>query len=179
MVVRKAAMNLKKYYPFIVPTIALLLVIFLAFRWYNLRTQRDDSSGQTQVEIENLTEEEVDIVQGADDVSTVPLESEGEQIVSGRVRYTIQDERVLLNVSAELEQQEANTYQVWIRPEGQDDAQKALILDYGKGGYIGSAALSTEKLPLEIIISEEMNAEDEQVEIPLLRGVVEDITDDE
>jgi hypothetical protein len=172
-------MNFKKYYPFIVPTIALLLVIFLAFRWYNLRTQRDEGGDQTQVEIENLTEEEVDIVQGTDDVSTVPLEREGEQMVSGRVRYTIQDDRVLLNVSAELEQQEGMTYQVWIRPEGQDDAQKAFVLAYGKGGYVGSAALSTDKLPLEIIISEEMNAEDDQVETPLLRGMIEDIADNE
>ncbi|HQM15877.1 MAG TPA: hypothetical protein PLM16_01575, partial [Candidatus Woesebacteria bacterium] len=66
-------MKLKQYYPFVVPTISLALVLILAFRWYNLRTKRTAPTEITQVEIENLSQDDLKIIQGADDVSTVEL----------------------------------------------------------------------------------------------------------
>jgi len=167
-------MQLKKYYPFIVPTIALLLVLFLAFRWYNLRTQRDADLDRTSVEIENLTADEIEIVRGTEDVSTVNLEAEDdEQLAIGHVRYKIQGDKVLLNVSAELQQLESGVYQVWLKTETASQAQKAFILAYGKGGYMGSAALTIEELPLEIIVSREINTIDDEIEVKLLRGLLE------
>ncbi len=166
-------MNLKKYYPFIVPAIALLLVIFLAFRWYNLRTQRQELGNGTNIEIETLTEEEErEIVQGTEDVSTVPLESEVEEPVRGQVRYRIQDERVLLSVSADLPQDEG-TYQVWVMPEDAEEPRAAFELNLNKAGFTGSGSLSADLLPLEVIISREMTPEDMTMEGALLRGTVE------
>lgn len=165
-------MNLKKYYPFIVPAIALILVIFLAFRWYNLRTQRQDMANE-DIQIETLTEEEErEIVQGTEDVSTVPLESEVEEPIRGQVRYRVQDDRVLVNVSADLPQEEG-VYQVWVKPEDAEEPRAAFELTMNKGGYTGSGSLSADLLPLEVIVSQEMSPEDVTLETALLRGTIE------
>ncbi len=166
-------MNVKKYYPFIIPTIALLLVVVLAFRWYHLRTSRQNAEQDLDIQIENLTEEEMQIVRGTEDVSTVPLEpEEPEEFVAGQVRYKLQDDRLLVTINAELPQTD-QTYQVWLQAEDADVPQKAFVLAYGKGGYMGSASLSTENLPLELIVSQETNVADMEIEQELLRGRIE------
>jgi hypothetical protein len=165
-------MKLKKYYPFIFPTIALLLVLFLAFRWYNLRTKRQQGQEEQQVEIENLTEEEMEqIVQGTDDVETVELE--GGATASGQIRYDVKDERVLFSVNASLEKLEQGQYQVWLQRADAEQLSKAFVLDYGKGGYMGSASVSLEDLPLEVVVSREMQTEDDTLEEEVLRGEIQ------
>ena len=87
-------------------------------------TQRDADLDQTSVEIENLTADEIEIVRGTEDVSTVNLEAEDdEQLAIGHVRYKIQGDKVLLNVSAELQQLESGVYQVWLKTEVASQAQ--------------------------------------------------------
>lgn len=165
-------MNLKKYYPFIVPTIALLLVIFLAFRWYNLRTQREDMTMENDIEIETLTpEEELGIIQGTEDVSTVPLDSEVDEPVLGQVRYRIEDERILLSVSADLPEEEQ--YQVWIRAEDEEMPRRAFELSFNKAGFTGSGSLSTELLPFEVIITQEPSDLETVMDQALLKGMVQ------
>ena len=165
-------MNLKKYYPFIIPVVSLLLVIFLAFRWYNLRTQRDKDLKFNEVKIENLTPQD-QIVIGSPDTSTVSLKPENEELATGQVRYRIVDERVLFSVSADLAQIDKGAYQVWISTKDQVIFQKAFVLEYGKGGYVGSASVSKEQLPLEIIVSQELTVDDQIIEQELLRGVID------
>lgn len=166
-------MNVKKYYPFIIPTIALLLVVVLAFRWYHLRTSRQEAEQDLDIQIENLTEDEMQIVRGTEDVSTLPLEPEKpEEFVAGQVRYKVQDDRLLVTINAELPQID-QTYQVWFKAKDVEVPQKAFVLAYGKGGYMGSASLSAENLPLELIVSQETNAADMQIEQELLRGTIE------
>ncbi len=164
-------MKLKKYYPFIFPTIALLLVLFLAFRWYNLRTKRQQEQEEQQVQIENLTEEEMDqIVQGTDDVETVELE--GGATASGQIRYDVKEDKVLFSVHANLEKLDQGQYQVWL--QGADDQlSKAFVLEYSKGGYMGSASVSLEDLPLEVVVSREMQSEDDTLEEEVLRGEIQ------
>ncbi|MEA2056224.1 MAG: hypothetical protein U9O78_00700 [Patescibacteria group bacterium] len=165
-------MKLKKYYPFIFPTIALLLVLFLAFRWYNLRTQRSQEDQQNQVQIENLTEEEVEgIVKGTEDVETVDLE--GGATASGQIRYDIRGEKALFSVNASLEELDQGLYQVWLRKSGSEKLDKAFVLQYGKGGYMGSASVSVDDLPLEVVVSKEIQTEDKVLEEELLRGMIE------
>lgn len=172
-------MNLKKYSPFIIPVISLLLVLFLAFRWYNLRTQRDQDNLFDEVEIENLTEED-QIVIGAPDTSTIQLDPEDEELVSGQVRYRLNDEKMLINVFAELPKDDSYTYQVWISPEDKDSLQKAFVLTYSKSGYTGGAAIPRDQLPLELIVSKEANPTDQEIEQELLRGMIidDEITQD-
>ena len=166
-------MNLKKYYPFIFPAIALVIVAFLAFRWYNLRTQRDQAPEQSELQIENLTEDEQDIVQGTDGAETVELQGEGETISTGQVRYSLSDNRVLFSVNANLEEIETGGYQVWLQPEGTDQMQKAFILSEGKGGLMGSGAVSQDLLPFDVIVTREENLDDDTLEQELLRSTIE------
>lgn len=164
-------MKFKKYYPFIFPAIALILVLFLAFRWYNLRTKRNQQQSQDRPQIENLTEEEMEqIVQGDETVQTIDMQ--GEATVSGQVRYTVSNDRVLFSVNAALDQDPAGTYQVWIRGQEQAEADKAFVLEYGKGGFMGSAAIPADQLPLEVMISLEENAEDDIMEQQLLMAEI-------
>lgn len=165
-------MKIKQYYPFIVPTISLLLVLFLAFRWYNLRTQRDFVNDVAQVEIENLTQDELLIVQGTQDVSTVDLESETEEPASGQIRYKIEDDRVLLTVNAELEEVEGVDYQVWLVSE-EKQPQRGFSLEKTKAGYLGSASIRLEQLPIEVIVTDQSGVSEDEMGREILRGIVE------
>ncbi len=165
-------MNLKKYYPFIIPAISLFLVLFLAFRWYNLRIQRDNDLDTDGVDIEDLTEED-EIVIGTPDATTVTLEPEEEEPASGQVRYRLTDDRLLFSVAADLPKEEAALYQTWVSTDEQEAFQKAFTLEYSKGGYTGSASVSQDQLPLEIVVSRQSDPEVEEIERELLRGVIE------
>ncbi|MBD3250382.1 MAG: hypothetical protein GF381_02330 [Candidatus Pacebacteria bacterium] len=164
-------MKYKKYYPFIFPAVALIIVGFLAFRWYKLRTQRERDLSLQQVEIENLTPEESDIVKQDTGAEVVDLEN-GEEIRGmGEVRYTIKNNKVLLSVNATLPEIDGQ-YQVWFKPEGSEVTRKAFVLDMGKGGLMGSAAVSTDLLPFEVVVTEELSPADEMMETEVLRGMV-------
>lgn len=165
-------MKVKQYYPFIVPTISLLLVLFLAFRWYNLRTQRDDIADVTQVEIENLSQDELMVVQGASDVSTVDLESEDGEPAVGQIRYKVDGERVLITVNADLPDTEGAAYQVWLS-EAEKLPQPAFTLEKTKAGYLGSASIDLDRLPLELIITNQAEKIDNQMGEQLLKGMIE------
>lgn len=165
-------MKVKQYYPFIVPTISLLLVLFLAFRWYNLRTQRNDIADVTQVEIENLSQDELMVVQGASDVSTVDLESEDGEPAVGQIRYKVDGERVLITVNADLPDSEGAAYQVWLS-EAEKLPQPVFTLEKTKAGYLGSASIDLDRLPLELIITNQAEKTDNQMGEQLLKGMIE------
>lgn len=170
-------MKVKQYYPFIVPTISLLLVLFLAFRWYNLRTQREGISDVTQVEIENLTQDELLVVQGANDVSTVDLESESGEPALGQIRYKVDGDRVLITVNADLPGEEGSKYQVWFT-ESEKLPQPAFALEKTKAGYLGSASIDLDRLPLELTITNQAGSIDNQMGKQLLKGMI-DVTQEE
>ncbi|KUK79421.1 MAG: hypothetical protein XD95_0405 [Microgenomates bacterium 39_7] len=165
-------MKLKQYYPFIIPTISLLLVLFLAFRWYNTRTQRDMNADITQVEIEDLTQEELQIVQGTQDVSTVDLEPETQELAVGQVRYKSEGDKILLTVSADLPELEGSYYQVWLSADGLQP-QPAFRLERSKAGYLGSASISKDQLPLEVIVTDQTGVTELVMGKQLLRGMME------
>lgn len=166
-------MKFKKYYPFIFPTIALLLVLFLAFRWYNLRTKREQEQeqAQEQVQIENLTEQEMEeIVKGTEDMNTVDMA--GEATASGQIRYDVNNDQVVFSVTANLAQVKQGGYQAWIKRSDAQQLDKAFQLKYGKAGYSGSASVSSQYLPFEVVISRELNLQDDALEQEVLRGTV-------
>ncbi len=161
----------KKYYPFVFPTIALLLVLFLAFRWYNLRTKRN-AEQKPEVQIENLTVEEQEQIVTGDDESVTSVDMTGEATASGQVRYTKTDDKVLFSVNAALPK-DSKKYQVWLQRENEEPT-KAFALTYGKGGYMGSASVPVEYLPFEVIVTEETNTADDQPEMELMRTEVKE-----
>lgn len=163
---------LEKLTPYIFPTIALLIVVFLTFRWYNMRTDRNGevSPFAEGVEIENLTESELSsVLKGTKDLKTVKMIANSD--VTGEIRYEIKNGRVLFTVNAQLPEEDGVAYQVWLKSLDKDDYRRAFVLDYGKAGFYGSAALSEEVLPFEVVVSKELN-NDEQLEEVLLTGVI-------
>lgn len=167
-------MDIKKYYPFIIPMISLLLVMLLAFRWYNLRTQRNLTDDMTQVEIENLTQDEIQLMQGNQDITVVDLEPEKEVATAlGQVRYKIEEEKVLITVTATLTQESGSIYQVWFKASNKTLPQRVFVLEHSKAGYLGSASVNKDDLPLEVIISDQTGISGDEMGTPLLKGIVE------
>jgi hypothetical protein len=162
---------MKKFSPYIFPLLVLGVVFLLVLRWYNLRTDRMESGllGEGVV-IENLSEEEVASLEGVGDYETIELEKVAEN-TSGVVRYDVNDGKVTFTVSANLPGKEGAQYQVWLKEVNSNTTRHAFDLNAKKGGYIGSAALSAELLPLEVIVREAQPATDSG-EQALLKGVI-------
>lgn len=146
---------MKKFVPFIFPLIALVIVIFLAYRWYSMNTPANKgeiSDFGEGVTIENLSEDtQAAIIKGSPDLKTAALSGEGE--VNGEVRYEIKDGKVRFTVMAELPKSGTGGYQVWLNKVGGSQRQKAFELVPGKGGYIGSAAIDEALLPFEVNVT--------------------------
>jgi hypothetical protein len=163
---------MKKFYPYILPTIALIIVGFLAYRWYDLRTQRDGeiTPFAEGVEIENLSETEADrVIRGVGDFETAPLSGSGE--AQGNIRYEIKDDKVSFSVTADLPELESGQYQVWLQDIDGKSRSKAFSLVMGKGGYMGSGALSADTVPFDVVVSQE-NTDDSEIEEVVLQGTV-------
>jgi hypothetical protein len=171
---------MKKFLPFIFPVIAIIIVIFLAFRWYSSRVTDKvtdifiaDDEG---VIIENLTQSESDklrkIASGIGDFKTADLMGESE--IQGKVRYEIKDNKAYLSIFANLPiyEEDEISYQSWVKSNNQDSWEKAEFLNFTKGGHIANLVVSQNKLPLEIAISKEM-VNDNNIEEVLLKGIVE------
>jgi hypothetical protein len=168
---------MKRVTPYIFPLIVIAIVFFLVYRWYSLRGQQNAENGQygEGIEIENLTEDDADsILRGTGNLQTAPLtQDEGSTAQvpgAGAIRYEIQDGRVRFSISADLPDP-ITPYTVWIRTVGSDNLTQAFTLFMGKGGYMGTAALSEELLPLEVIVSQATN-KSEVLDQVILRGTI-------
>jgi len=161
---------MKKIYPYIFPAVALLFVLFLLFRWYSLRTQRE---GMTSLLNEGVVIQELsssDMMMGVGDFDTVMLQGEDPTHL-GEVRYEVEDGELQFSVSASLPTLASGSYQVWLRQE--DDVQRrAFKLEYAKGGFMGSASIDASTLPLEVVVSME-SLDDDILEEVLLTGMIE------
>jgi hypothetical protein len=174
---------MKRYTPYIFPTVVFLIVIFLVWRWYDLRAERAAQRlyfGEG-IQIEDLTDsEQLAVKNGVGDFQTVELERpttdgvDGEEKMgegTGVFRYEIQNDRVVFSVIADLPKLSTGAYQVWLKQIDGDTTRKAFRLSPGKGGYEGSAEVPSELLPFEVVVSQE-ELDDEKVEVVVLRGVV-------
>lgn len=145
---------MQKLLPYVFPAVVLLIVIILAYRWYNVRTQRDGkvSPFAETVSIENLSQDDAKrILRGVGDLKTAKLSGEGEN--GGEVRYEIKDGKVRFSVMAELAALKTGTYQVWVKEVGSEAKKQAFVLEAGKGGYIGSASVPEATLPFEVVVT--------------------------
>jgi hypothetical protein len=168
--------KVKDILPFIFPLAALLLVAVLAVRWYKLRNQQvgQVSEFAEGVEIENLSESERQkVMQGAGNGEVVNLQKEAaDETAMGEIRYELSGGKVLFTVNATLPELTEGMYQVWLKDTSSDSMKKAFVLELSKGGYTGSAAISEETLPFEVVISKEM-VDDQAMESLMLRGKIE------
>lgn len=165
---------MKKLLPFIFPLTSLAIVMFLAFRWYSNRTDRGNITPFAEnVALEELTSEESSMaLRGVGDFETVEMESEEDSEETGKVRYEVKDGKVKFSVTANLENSQEENYQVWLKDPNSDAVRKAFTLEYIKGGMSGTAAISSETLPFEVIVSKDSSEAQEPSDV-LLKGLVE------
>ncbi len=150
---------MKKLYPYIFPAIALAFLVFLTYRWYALRTQRDGlvTPFEEGVIVENLsTDDAQKILKGMGDLKTVELTSEKSDTktpVIGQVRYEVKNSKVNFSVQADLPKLKTGSYQVWLKEVGTEAKKKAFVLEFGKGGYMGTASVAESSLPFEVVVT--------------------------
>lgn len=166
---------MKRFTPYIFPLIVLAIVFFLVYRWYSMRSKPTDISNTGEgIEIENLSDTDAkSIMRGAGDFKTAPMEK-GDQSAAesmGSIRYEVKDGKVRFSVSADLPQSETQ-YTVWVRKAGTTNLTNAFTLEMGKGGYIGTAAVSADLLPLEVVVTKTSNKDDAMNQV-VLKGVID------
>lgn len=166
---------MKKFLPFALPAVALLIVGFLIWRWYSDQTTRptgEISQFAEGVEIENLSDQaSLAPNRGVTDYKTAELRAEDGATAAGQIRYELVDDRVRFTVMATLPELSAGEYQVWLKDPNGEAIRKAFSLIADKGGWMGSAAISAETLPFEVIVSKEERP-DNTIETILLRGLI-------
>lgn len=159
----------KKFTPYIFPLLAFAFVVFMFIRWYSTRVAEEGASLlSNDLEITTLTqEEEESIIRGTTDFSTAEMMAVGE--ASGEIRYQLVENKLNFTVTANLpESNEA--FAVWLKEIDGDAKKKVFTLSYSKAGFIGSASVPAEVLPIEVIVSTES---DLLLEDALLRGIIE------
>lgn len=162
---------MKKFTPYIFPLLVLGVVFLLVYRWYSLRTDRMEAGLLSEgVVIENLSEEQMAALTEVDDFQTAKMESTVEGAM-GEVKYDVTEEKVTFTVAATLPESETARYQVWLKEVGSETTRHAFDLVAKKGGYVGSAALSAELLPLEVLVKDASVASELSTQ-PLLKGVM-------
>jgi hypothetical protein len=169
---------MKRYLPYIFPAAALLVVMFLTYRWYSHNTTGvgQISEFAEGIEIEELSDEEqTSVSRGVGDIQTIQLQTvtredadktETDENLSkidkiaatatGQVRYEIADGRVRFSVMATLPEQDQGYYQVWLKAVDSDAIRRAFVLELKKSGFMGSAAISADTLPFEVVVSYEL-----------------------
>lgn len=168
---------MKKYTPYIFPLIVVVIVFFLVYRWYTIRTDRDPQQADLGegIQIENLTPEQLqNMSQGSPDLETASMEPgspDAEATGIGTIRYEIVDGKVNFSVLANLPDSET-PYTVWVRSKDGFDLTKAFTLEMGKGGYMGTAALPEDQLPIEVIVSPATSEEGVMGSV-ILKGIIE------
>ena len=162
---------MKQYTPYIFPLAVATVVFLLVYRWYSLRSQQPEYALLGEgVTIENLSQEELtDSLLGVGDYEKVELTAVNPED-SGLISYEVAEDVVRFSVMATLPETEA-AYKVWLKSPTENAMREAFVLEIGKGGYIGSAALSAELLPFEVIVSTASDAKAAD-ETSLLRGTL-------
>lgn len=173
---------MKKYTPYILPLIVILVVFVLIYRWYDMRTERMTSSLLDEgVVIENLSEDELQkTLSEASDFATVemtPVKPEGgseakdedEKLSDAVIRYDVSDGKLKFSVIGTFPES-SEEYQVFLRDLNDTVTRHAFTLEDRKGGLVGSASVSADVLPVEVIVAR--GGSDKPGEI-VLRGTIE------
>ena len=136
-------------------------------RWYKGKTAETPISLlDDQLTVESLSDEmENDIIKGASDYSMIDMQGVGQS--AGEVRYQISDDKLSFTVSAILPES-TEDYAVWL-VDG--DAKKRVFnLKYSKAGFIGSAMVPADVLPVKVVVAK---ASDLMLEDMLLQAEIE------
>ena len=146
---------MKKYLPFILPVLALLLVAYFGWRWYRGLTTEEIAPPEVTAgtPIEDLSGDELArleaLRQGRGDFQTIKMEATGDEAL-GEIRYQMADGKALFSLNANLPTNDNQIYHLYVKKNGQSDFQDVQTLSYEKGGLLASSSVSVEDLPAEI-----------------------------
>jgi len=159
----------KKFVPYIFPLLAFAFVVFMFVRWYSNRVaEQGNGLLSSDLEIVSLTqEEEESMIRGTTDFSTAEMMAVGES--SGEIRYQLTEDKLNFTVTANLPDSK-EAFVVWLKEIDGDAKKKVFTLVYSKAGFIGSASVPAEVLPVEVVVSTES---DLLLEDAFLRGIIE------
>lgn len=162
---------------YLLPIAALLLLAIVAFRWLNARNNQNGqiNTSPEGIEISDLTGDE-QMTLGVNDVQSAPLTvPETVNIIGqGEIRLgepLVGAQTIPFTITTQLPEltPEEGFYQVWF--EGEKGPKKAMRLVREKAGYVGDGAISSEFSELRVMVSHEMQ-DDNQIEELVLEGIV-------
>jgi hypothetical protein len=154
--------QLTKILPTLLPIIALIIVVILAFRWYQLKTSQVVNIPELppKIEIESLNPEEQtrlqNLAKGIGDYQTIKLTPAAGVVGQGEIRYEIQADRLYASIITSLAPPQASeSYQVWLKVNDDADWQSSAPLIENKAGFTSTFALTTDKLPVAVKVTHE------------------------
>lgn len=144
--------KLQDLLPYVFPLIAVIFVGIMFARWYQARTAATPTGLlDPEFAVESLSaEEQNSIIKGATDYDMVTMQ--GDENAMGEVRYQIADGKLSFTVTANLPESEED-YAVWLADEAKQTRKRVFNLSYSKAGYVGSAMVSAEVLPVQVVVS--------------------------
>jgi len=162
--------KLQNFLPYVFPLIAIVLVVIMFTRWYKGKTvEAPVSLLDSQLEVESLPAQMQDsIIKGATDYKM--LNMIGVEQAVGEVRYQIKDDKLSFTVTANLPSSKEE-YAVWLSDMDGTAKKRVFNLKDSKAGYVGSAMVSADILPIKILVSK---ASDLMLEDILLQAEILD-----
>lgn len=143
---------MKKFLPFALPVLAVILVVVFAYRFYQQRTAERLPVPEVTAgaEIEELSVAELEALEkmgrGVGNYETAKMT--GDQ-GGGEVRFEKKDDKVYFTVTANLPETEED-YKLWLKQAGSEEFVASKVLNLGKAGLIVATAVDADALPLAL-----------------------------
>lgn len=162
--------KLQNFLPYLFPLIAIILVVVMFARWYKGKTaEAPVSLLDSQLEVESLSAQMQDsIIKGATDYKMLNMVGIDQAV--GEVRYQIKDNKLSFTVTANLPSSKEE-YAVWLSDMDGAAKKRVFNLKYSKAGYVGSAMVSDDVLPVKVLVSKasDLMLEDVLLQTEILR----------
>ena len=144
--------KLQNVLPYIFPSIAIIFVVIMFARWYKGKTaEKPVSLLDSQLQVESLPAEmQNSIIKGATDYKM--LDMQGVDKAVGELRYQIKDDKLSFTVTANLPESKEE-YAVWLAAIDGDARKRVFNLVYSKAGYVGSAMVPANVLPVKVVVT--------------------------
>ena len=144
--------KLQALLPYLFPLIAIIFVVIMFARWYKGKTTETPISLlDPQLQVESLSKDlQNNIIKGATDYKALDMQSSDKAI--GELRYQIKDGKLSFTVTANLPQSKEE-YAVWLTDLNDKASKRVFNLVYSKAGYIGSAMVSSDVLPVKVVVA--------------------------
>ena len=144
--------KLQNFLPYLFPLIAIILVVVMFARWYKGKTaEAPVSLLDPQLEVESLPAQMQDsIIKGATDYQMLNMMGVDQAV--GELRYQIKDNKLSFTVTANLPSSKED-YAVWLADVNGEAKKRVFNLKYSKAGYIGSAMVPADVLPVKVLVS--------------------------